>query len=103
MMRSKYNATDAPFGWMPTTIQSVDRCFIGYDLSAFESHLSDYAKAVGLVLSLPTPTDVAPGPVGGGQSRHPIFENEKWNENKSPRVYKSIQELTNHINEVSFK
>ncbi|TRX88011.1 hypothetical protein FHL15_011113 [Xylaria flabelliformis] len=98
-MRCEYHAIDASFGWVPTPHQKIHDHLI--DLSVSEHQLSDYADAIDLVLSLAVPMDAALGPVGGGHSLHPIFENESLGENKSPREYQSVQELTEHINELA--
>lgn len=101
LMRQRYNATEEPFGWYPFTYSYMNGHRRGYDLSQFESELRDYASAIGLLLSLPVPDDAAPGPVGGGYSNHPIFENWRTEENRAPVIYSSVEELTKHINEVS--
>ncbi|KAI0163854.1 hypothetical protein GGR57DRAFT_451649 [Xylariaceae sp. FL1272] len=102
LMRLEYNATGSPFDWIPIPLRTMRGRHVSHDLSVFERHLSDYADAIGLVLSLPVPMHMAPGPVGGGYSRHVIFGNESLGENKSPREYHSVQELTEHINEVAY-
>ncbi|KAI0182532.1 hypothetical protein EV127DRAFT_415023 [Xylaria flabelliformis] len=99
LMRCEYHVIDASFGWVPTPHQKIHDHLI--DLSVSERQLSDYADATGLLLLLPMPMDAAPGPVGGGHSRHLIFENESLGEDKSPREYQLVQELTEHINEVA--
>ncbi|ESZ89823.1 kinase domain-containing protein [Sclerotinia borealis F-4128] len=92
LMRLKYNATGESFYWYPTPYS--------YDLSLFEEHLHDYANAIGVLLSLPVPDNAAPGPVGGGYSNHPIFENWSTEENRAPVMYTSVEELTKHINKL---
>ncbi|KAI0854879.1 hypothetical protein F4860DRAFT_522268 [Xylaria cubensis] len=80
LMRCEYHVIDALFGWVPTPHQKIHDHLI--DLSVSERQLSDYADAIGLVLSLPVQMDAAPGPVGGGHSQHLIFENKSLE--KSP-------------------
>ena len=101
LMRQKYNADKESFCWYPAP-NFCERGYLrGYDLSLFERHLHDYANAIGLLLSLPVPDDATPGPVGGGYSNHPIFENWRTEENRAPVMYASVEELTKHINKVS--
>lgn len=100
LMRQEYNTINESFDWYPGPYYWMYGRRYGYDLSIFENHLRDYANAVGLLLSLPVPNDAAPGPVGGGYSNHPIFENYSTEENRAPVIYASVEELTKHINEV---
>ncbi|KAM0308410.1 hypothetical protein ACHAO8_010049 [Botrytis cinerea] len=88
LMRLEYNATKELSYWHPAPQLHRDSNgrLCGYDLSVFEDHLRDYAHAVGLLLSLPVPDDTAPGPVGGGYSNHPIFEDYSTEENRAPLV-----------------
>jgi hypothetical protein len=54
------------------------------------------AMAMRLLISIPVPVGQMPGPVGGGQIRHPLFKDDT-----SFCNYSSVDELEKHLNDVS--
>ena len=52
-------------------------------------------KAIDALLSIQIPPDVAPGPVGGGTIKHPIFK-----DGTASTEYRSVDELQQHIHKV---
>ncbi len=59
-----------------------------------------YADAIGLLLSLPTPIDARPGPVGGGFPTHSIFFNPSTYKCQLPYEFDSKAYLAEKVNEV---
>ncbi len=60
-----------------------------------EDKLNKIFPAIISLLSIRTPQDIAPGPVGGGIIKHPIFK-----DNTASIEYKSVNELQQHIYKV---
>ncbi|POS75959.1 hypothetical protein DHEL01_v205642 [Diaporthe helianthi] len=57
---------------------------------------NEIARAIKLLMSIKPPPGQKPGPVRGGQIRHPLFK-----DNTSYLEYNSIDELEEHLNKVS--
>lgn len=92
-MRVKLNAIHSPLGWRPNP-------YMRGGLSYFEKDLYAYADAIGFLLSLATPPDARPGPVGGGSPNHSIFLDENACENELPYEFMSINDLAIEVNKV---
>ncbi|KAH9212293.1 hypothetical protein DL95DRAFT_246645, partial [Leptodontidium sp. 2 PMI_412] len=61
-----------------------------------EDKFDRISKAIDLLLSVRIPPNVAPGPVGGGTIKHPIFK-----DSTASTEYKSVNELQQHISRVA--
>jgi hypothetical protein len=76
--------------WLKTPKDATDQ-------SREELVYSQIAFALSELLRIPVPKDTAPTAIHGGKIRHPIFD-----EGVAPRKYVNVQQLEDHINEVSF-
>ncbi|KAF1736982.1 hypothetical protein CRV24_002597 [Beauveria bassiana] len=59
-------------------------------------YIDRIAEAVDILLTIPIPAEAAPGPYGGGITRHPLFK-----DSEAPKIFNDVASLQEHINYMS--